>query len=134
MQKVLLVVHICLALGLVGLVLLQRGKGAEAGAAFGAGASSTVFGSQGSASFLTRATAVIATLFFVTSLSLAYMSGQRVESKSVTELATPVEPEPAAPVTDIPVSELPVEPAAPADVPVIPEQDDSVGTDPQPEQ
>lgn len=86
MQTVLLVIHVLLALGLIGLVLIQRGKGAEVGAAFGSGASSTVFGSQGSASFLTRATAIIATLFFLTSLGLAYMSGQQVERKSVTEL------------------------------------------------
>ena len=87
MLKVLAVVHILLTISLIGLVLIQRGKGADVGAAFGSGASNTMFGSQGSASFLTRTTALIATLFFVSSLSLAYLSGQRVERKSVTELA-----------------------------------------------
>jgi preprotein translocase subunit SecG len=61
-------------------VLLQRGKGADAGAAFGAGASGTVFGSRGSGSFFSRATAVLATAFFASSLTLAYLSSQRVSS------------------------------------------------------
>jgi preprotein translocase subunit SecG len=128
MQTVLLVIHVLLSLGLVGLVLVQRGKGAEAGAAFGSGASSTVFGSQGSASFLTRTTAVAATLFFLTSLGLAYMSGQQVERKSVTELMAPETSDvPAAPqsmnksrstdIPDVPVSpaeKMPTESTAPA--------------------
>lgn len=76
LQSIVLMVHVAVALLIVGLVLLQRGKGAEAGTGFGAGASGTVFGARGSASFLTRATAVLATLFFATSLSLAYLSGQ----------------------------------------------------------
>ena len=69
LQSVVLIVHLAIALLLIGLVLLQRGKGAEAGTGFGAGASGTVFGSQGSANFFSRATAVLATLFFVTSYS-----------------------------------------------------------------
>ncbi len=76
-QTVVLVAHTLIALGLIALVLLQRGKGADAGAAFGAGASGTVFGARGSASFFSRATAVLATLFFVSSLSLAYLSSQQ---------------------------------------------------------
>jgi len=76
MQTILTVVHLVLALSLVGLVLLQHGKGADAGAAFGSGASSTVFGARGSGSFLTRSTAALATLFFVTSIALAYYSAQ----------------------------------------------------------
>jgi len=76
MQIILTVVHLVLAIGLVTLVLLQHGKGADAGAAFGSGASSTVFGSRGSASFLTRATGILATLFFVTSIALAYFAAQ----------------------------------------------------------
>jgi len=86
MLTVLTVVHVLLTISLIGLVLIQRGKGADMGAAFGSGASNTMFGSQGAASFLTRTTGVIATLFFVTSLSLAYMGGQRTERQSVTEL------------------------------------------------
>ena len=64
LQKVFLVVHTLIALGIIGLVLLQRGKGADAGAGFGAGASGTVFGARGSSSFFSRATAVLATAFF----------------------------------------------------------------------
>jgi preprotein translocase subunit SecG len=76
------VIHVLLAAAIVGLVLLQRGKGADAGAGFGAGASGTVFGARGSASFLSRTTATLAALFIVTSLSLAYMGGRRVEAPS----------------------------------------------------
>jgi preprotein translocase subunit SecG len=76
------VVHVLLAAAIVGLVLLQRGKGAEAGAGFGAGASGTVFGARGSASFLSRMTATFATLFIITSLALAYMGSRRVEAPS----------------------------------------------------
>mgnify|MGYP003572980289 CR=1 FL=1 len=71
MQTILTILHLFLALGLIGMVLMQHGKGADAGAAFGSGASGTVFGAQGAANFLSRSTAVLATLFFVTSLALA---------------------------------------------------------------
>ena len=73
------VLHVLLAAGIVGLVLLQRGKGADAGAGFGAGASGTVFGARGSASFLSRMTATLAVLFIVTSLALAYLGGNTQE-------------------------------------------------------
>jgi len=76
------VFHVLLAAGIVGLVLLQRGKGADAGAGFGAGASGTVFGARGSASFLSRMTATLAVLFIATSLTLAYMGGRTVEAPS----------------------------------------------------
>ena len=79
-QKSVLIAHTLIALGIIALVLLQRGKGADAGAAFGAGASGTVFGSRGSGSFFSRATAVLATAFFATSLTLAYLSSQRVDT------------------------------------------------------
>ncbi len=85
METVILIIHMLAAVGLVSLILLQQGKGADMGAAFGSGASSTVFGSQGSASFLTRSTAILATIFFITSLFLAYFSGQGVSRVSVTE-------------------------------------------------
>ncbi|HBJ89887.1 MAG TPA: preprotein translocase subunit SecG, partial [Gammaproteobacteria bacterium] len=71
MQTIVVVVHVIVAIVIVGLVLLQQGKGADAGASFGAGASQTVFGASGSGNFLVRATTVAATLFFVTSLLLA---------------------------------------------------------------
>jgi preprotein translocase subunit SecG len=75
-QTLVLFCHLLLAMAIIGLVLLQRGKGAEAGTGFGAGASGTVFGARGSASFFSRATAVLATLFFATSLALAYFATQ----------------------------------------------------------
>ena len=77
MQQVVLIGHTLIAILIIALVLLQRGKGADAGAGFGAGASGTVFGARGSSSFFSRATAILATAFFVSSLTLAYMSSQR---------------------------------------------------------
>jgi preprotein translocase subunit SecG len=74
MQTILLVIHVLIALALIALVLLQHGKGADMGAAFGSGASSTVFGSRGAGSFMTRTTAVLAALFFATSLGLAFLA------------------------------------------------------------
>ena len=81
-QKAVLIGHTLIALLIIVLVLLQRGKGADAGAAFGAGASGTVFGARGSGSFFSRATAVCATAFFVTSLTLAYLSSQSSSAPS----------------------------------------------------
>lgn len=75
--------HLVVAALIITLVLLQRGKGAEAGSGFGAGASGTVFGSRGTANFFSRATAVLATLFFATSLTLAYFSTQAPPEESV---------------------------------------------------
>jgi preprotein translocase subunit SecG len=91
LQTTILIVHVFIAIGLIGLVLLQRGKGAEAGAAFGAGASGTVFGARGSASFLSRSTAVLATIFFATSMTLAYLASHRQAPQSLLEQAAPVE-------------------------------------------
>jgi len=76
MQTTILIIHTLIALSIIGLVLIQRGKGADVGAAFGSGASGTVFGGRGSTSFFSRATAVLATAFFATSLALAYISSQ----------------------------------------------------------
>jgi len=76
MQTILLVIHVLIAIGLIGMVMIQHGKGADMGAAFGSGASSTVFGSRGAGSFLTRVTAVLAALFFVTSLALAFIASK----------------------------------------------------------
>jgi len=75
LQPLLLTFHVLLSIGLVTLVLLQQGKGAEMGASFGSGASQTVFGSQGSSSFLFKLTGLFALLFFLTSLSLGYLAG-----------------------------------------------------------
>lgn len=124
METVLIVVHLFLAIGLVGLVLIQHGKGADMGAAFGSGASASVFGSAGAGNFLSRATGVLAALFFATSLALAYFAMQTGERASVMEeVAAPV----ATEQPEVPAamdSEMPVVPetAAPAgDVPSIPE-------------
>lgn len=90
MDSIILVVHIVVSLLLVGLILIQHGKGADAGAAAlggggGGGASSSVFGSQGSTSFLSRSSAILATIFFITSLTLAYFSGKTAGVDSITE-------------------------------------------------
>ena len=119
LNTAILIFHVFLAVGLIVLILIQRGKGAEAGAAFGAGASGTVFGARGSASFLTRATAVLATLFFVTSLGLAFLSGQRPEVKSVMESAIA----PALVEEGLP-SLMPTQDAA-MELPAVPEQQDA---------
>jgi preprotein translocase subunit SecG len=101
-QKAVLIGHTLIALLIIALVLLQRGKGADAGAAFGAGASGTVFGARGSGSFFSRATAVCATAFFATSLTLAYLSSQRsVAPSSLIEDASVVEEAPL-PESDLP--------------------------------
>ena len=80
LYTILLIANTLLALLMIGFVLIQKGKGADAGAAFGAGASGTVFGARGSASFFSRATAVLATLFFLNSIVLAWMSMQEAEA------------------------------------------------------
>jgi len=84
-HTLLLVLQVLVGVALIALILVQRGKGAEMGAAFGAGASGTVFGAKGSANFLSRSTAVLATVFFATSLALAYFGAQRPVAKSVIE-------------------------------------------------
>jgi preprotein translocase subunit SecG len=84
LQTLLLVVQVLVAIGLIGLILVQHGKGADAGAAFGSGASSTVFGAQGSGNFLTKSTGVLALVFLLNSLALAYIANERVrENKSL---------------------------------------------------
>lgn len=136
MQTILTVLHLFLAIGLVGLVLMQHGRGADAGAAFGSGASATVFGARGSTSFLSRATAVMATIFFLTSMALAYFAAQVGEPRSLMEgVEVPAEvPAPPSRVEDIPVplpqSSVPSEapeaafevpaPAAPVQDPAVP--------------
>jgi preprotein translocase subunit SecG len=74
LNSLALIVHVLIAASIIGLVMLQKGKGADAGAGFGAGASGTVFGARGSSNFLSRSTALAATLFFCTSLGLAYLN------------------------------------------------------------
>jgi preprotein translocase subunit SecG len=118
----ILAVHVLLALMIIGLVLLQRGKGAEAGAGFGSGASGTVFGARGTSTLFSKLTAVFAALFFVTSLSLAYLGTRSTgEPTSVLERSvlsapatTPAAPAPAAPAAEAPAPEAPAAPATPA--------------------
>ena len=86
MQTLIIIVHVIAAISIVGLVLLQQGKGADAGASFGAGASQTVFGSSGSGNFLVRATTISAVIFFVTSLTLAIFAKNQAGRGSSTGL------------------------------------------------
>ena len=83
MEIVILVLHVLAAVGIVGLVLLQHGKGADVGAAFGSGASGSIFGASGSANFLSRATAILALVFFLTSLGLTDFSSRKSDTRGV---------------------------------------------------
>ncbi|HZP13544.1 MAG TPA: preprotein translocase subunit SecG [Nevskiaceae bacterium] len=129
LHTVLVVVQVVVAVAVIGLILLQQGKGADAGAAFGSGASGTVFGSRGAANFLSRATAVLATIFFLVSLTLAYLlngrgaaTGSVIEqqlgtkqppAQSVQVPVAPAVPEAATPATP-PAEQNPQEPQKPA--------------------
>jgi preprotein translocase subunit SecG len=96
MEFIIWILHVLVASTVVGLVLLQHGKGADMGAAFGSGSSGSLFGASGSANFLSRSTAVLATAFFLTSLGLTYFSGQKhVATKPVAQPVQPVAPQPA---------------------------------------
>jgi preprotein translocase subunit SecG len=117
LQQAVLIGHTLIAILIIVLVLLQRGKGADAGAGFGAGASGTVFGARGSSSFFSRATAVLATAFFISSLTLAYLSSQRTTGPTslldeAPVVESPVEAVPAEEV-ELPLPDL--EPIDPAD-------------------
>jgi preprotein translocase subunit SecG len=117
--NVLIVVHVLVALSIIGLVLLQHGKGADMGSGFGGGASGSLFGATGSANFLSRMTAVLATLFFVFSLGLGYLATNRPKAtggvmESVKE--QPAVPRPAADAGKAPTG-APVEPSKSKDVP-----------------
>lgn len=115
MLQATLIIHMLTAIALVVLVLLQHGKGADMGAAFGSGGSQTLFGARGSANFLSRTTAILATVFFLTSLGLAYQYAHLGAPQSVTAEeaapATPAEPPAPAPAE---------EPPAVPDVPAVP--------------
>jgi preprotein translocase subunit SecG len=125
LETVVIVVHLLGAIGVVGLVLLQQGKGADAGASFGAGASGTVFGSQGSATFLSRFTAILAAAFFITSLGLAFFAKEKADNLTQAGLPDPavleVQQEKPA-VEDVPVLEEQKPAVEKADVPEVPEQ------------
>jgi preprotein translocase subunit SecG len=114
----ILAVHVLLALMIIGLVLLQRGKGAEAGAGFGSGASGTVFGARGTSTLFSKLTAVFAALFFVTSLSLAYL-GTRAPGEPTSVLERSLLAAPATPPAPAPTSS-PATPPASAPGPATP--------------
>jgi preprotein translocase subunit SecG len=97
----IIVAHVLIALAIIGLVLLQHGKGADMGSGFGGGASGSLFGATGSANFLSRATAVLATVFFITSLGLAYLAGERPRAAAATVMDTKPQA-PARPASEIP--------------------------------
>lgn len=111
--NVVIGVHVLIAVAIIGLVLLQHGKGADMGSGFGGGASSSLFGATGSANFLSRATAVLATLFFLTSLGLAYLAthkprgGGGVLDAVKKEMAVPGKSPPEKSVVEKPVAEKP---------------------------
>ncbi|MBX3663161.1 MAG: preprotein translocase subunit SecG [Burkholderiales bacterium] len=123
MEVLILVIHVVAALAIIGVVLLQHGKGADMGAAFGSGSAGSVFGSSGSANFLSRTTAILATIFFLTSIGLTIVSSKVSENKGV--MAQPVEPASApaslpaqipTPPPSVPASAVPVpSPAAVGD-------------------
>ena len=121
LRGVILGVHVLLALMIIGLVLLQRGKGAEAGAGFGSGASGTVFGARGTSTLFSKLTAVFAALFFATSLSLAYLGARPVaEPTSVLERAAQAAAAAAKPPATAPApltTPAPATPPAPAPTP-----------------
>lgn len=109
-MTVMLIVHVVTALGIIGLVLLQHGKGADVGAAFGSGASGSLFGATGSANFLSRATATLAVIFFMTSLGLAYVATHKPrESSGVMDAVkeAPVSSVPGQVGTESPVGNVP---------------------------
>lgn len=113
MEKLVLIIHSLAALAIIGLILLQQGKGAAAGASFGAGASQTVFGSEGSGNFFTRATWIIATIFFCTSFGLAVIA--KNHSKVATQgLVVPAVQQEVPSASDVPASDVP---ATTSDIP-----------------
>ena len=110
MEVVILVVHVLAALGIIGLVLIQHGKGADMGAAFGSGSSGSLFGASGSANFLSRTTAILATVFFVTSIGLTAVATKKTEGQGV--MTQPVQEQSQSLPAQIPGS--PVTTPAPA--------------------
>lgn len=108
-ETVLIGVHFLVAAVLIGFILMQHGKGADMGAAFGSGASGSLFGAAGSANFLSRTTAILATVFFLSSLGLTYLASNHEAAKDLMQGVTP-----KAPTTVPKAGDLP-QPAAPAD-------------------
>ena len=118
METIVWVVHVLTAVVLIGLVLMQHGKGADMGAAFGTGSAGSLFGSSGSANFLSRSTAVAATLFFVTSLSLTYLYSHPAQQQGIMDRVNPTATQaaPAAPAAS-PAGTSPVDDSKSRDIP-----------------
>lgn len=112
MEQIIIVVHLLIALAIVGLIMLQQGKGADMGASFGAGSSQTLFGSEGGGNVLTKATAWLVVLFFATSFSLALLVNQRSNTSDDLDLAIPAAAETAAGVVEEELPSLEEAPAA----------------------
>ena len=125
----IIVAHVLIALAIIGLVLLQHGKGADMGSGFGGGSSGSLFGATGSANFLSRATAVLATIFFLTSLGLAYLATNKPKSSggvldaAKKELSAPTSPADGKPAAESstaapkPAAAVPAEGSKAKDVP-----------------
>ena len=110
MENLVTIIHVLAAAGVIGLVLLQHGKGADMGAAFGSGASGSLFGVSGSSNFMSKATAICVAIFFATSLTLAYMASHRAGSGSVVKAAVnsqQVKPEAVKPAETKPAEAAP---------------------------
>ena len=125
LSNILLVIHLIVAVAIVVLVLLQQGKGSDMGAAFGGGSSQSLFGARGSANFLSRATSLLVTVFFLSSLTLAYLYTRQSESTGVTldaSITDTIQPADAVPETPDPETDTPTEsePATQTDVPDVP--------------
>ncbi len=115
LHTILMSVHFFTAISIIALVLLQRGKGAEAGAGFGAGASGTVFGARGAGTALSRATAILAGIFMITSLSLTYVGGHAAApAPSVLDRMSQQAPANSVPAQGVPASSAPAPQTAPA--------------------
>ena len=123
MEQIILITHLLIALAIIGLIMLQQGKGAEMGASFGSGGSQTLFGSDGSTNVLTRVTAILAAAFFATSIALAVMA--KNQSGATSEIDIPVPLSPQVQVTED--SDLPV--VEEDQVPTVSAEDDIPGVE-----
>ncbi len=121
MSLVLIVIHVIVCIALIMIVLLQTGKGADMGAAFGGGSSQTLFGSTGASTFLSKATTAAAIVFMITSLSLAYMAGNKSGGSIMTDVEAPIEQQ-AAPAPPETGSSPEAAAPAPVETPQQPEQ------------
>ena len=126
MEQIILVVHLLVSLAIIGLIMVQRGKGSDIGASFGAGASQTLFGSAGNVNALTKATAWLVTVFFATSFGLAVIADSRTASEDDLGFDLPVDvlaaPEPS---DELPTMEAQTAPEAVSDLPVLESDIDS---------